>query len=772
MNRARLADKLKDAERSFNSGHLQESENICNDLLKEDQNHSEALYILGAIAHRQGCCDKAVSYFNRAIGVNSSNSRYYLGLGIVQNQQGKFEAAIRSFKKSLKINPDIFNTQYNLGTVFLRLNRFDSASRCFRKAVQLNPNSVSALNNLGLSLINLGSFDEAETWFKKSITIKPDFMGAYINLGMMLTRQGKLTEAVYHLKKATALDSNHPQAQHALAVALLNQARVDEAMIWFKKSLQEKPDAAVTHSDFLFGMHYQDRIDPIALFLHHLLWASQHAAPSNKYQLFTNDRSSHRRLRIGYLSPDFRDHSVAHFIEPIIASHNRLTFEIFCYSNVQNPDAITEHLKGISDTWKDISSLSDEKAAEMIRADGIDILVDLAGHTANNRLLVFANRPAPIQVAYLGYPDTTGLPAIQYRLTDAWADPPGRSDLLSSEEPVRLPKGFHCYVPLLETPPVNALPAIENGHITFGSFNNGRKITHTTISLWAEILSLVPDSKMVIKSKALTDPETAAGLQKRFRENGISPDKIRLAGRTESKYKHLDLYNDIDIALDTYPYNGTTTTLEALWMGVPVITLAGETHISRVGKSLLSHLNLADLIAESSENYINFAVSLAGDIERLKTLRAGLRNRLTASPLMDSARFTQSLEAVYRKMWQQWSLSEKTGRFFNNDEPSANDSVARIDPSPQEDAVSLNEKGEMFFHSGNCNEARSRFLQAVESDPTYILPYNNLGVLSWHTGDVGTSVDYFKKSFFLKQDHPDLIANLKDIISRLESADI
>jgi predicted O-linked N-acetylglucosamine transferase (SPINDLY family) len=329
---------------------------------------------------------------------------------------------------------------------------------------------------------------------------------------------------------------------------------------------------------------------------------------------------------------------------------------LYCYSDVRRPDAVTARIRKSAVVWRELRGLSDPQAADLIRRDQVDILVDLAGHTARNRLLVFARKPAPVQVTYLGYPDTTGLNTIDYRLTDAWADPPGQTERFHTEELVRLPRGAWCYRPPEDAPAVEDLPAWSAGSITFGCFNNFAKVTPRMIGAWADILRDVPGARIILKSPVLMESSTRRLALERFRAHGIEGARVGLFGPVEPE-QHLAFYNWIDIALDTFPYHGTTTTCEALWMGVPVVVLAGATHASRVGVSLLASVGLADWAADSLEAYVERAVRAARELDRLRLLRAGLRERMAQSPLTDAKVLTRDLEAAYRRMWRRWCES-------------------------------------------------------------------------------------------------------------------
>ncbi len=378
-----------------------------------------------------------------------------------------------------------------------------------------------------------------------------------------------------------------------------------------------------------------------------------YAEPLREFiQPHTGDRDPRRRLRIGYVSPDFKQHAVGTMALPLLACHNREEFEVSCYAQAREPDAMTERFRGHADHWRSTVGLCDEQLADLIRQDQIDILVDLAGHTAGGRLLVFARKPAPVQMTWLGYPNTTGVCTIDYRITDAHADPPGSGAALGVEQLVRLPRTNWVYQPPDNAPAPNHRPAA--GAVTFGSFNNFAKVTEPMLVLWARILHAVPGSRLLLKAQGLGSQSTRQRVWELLARERIDPARLELRGWEPGHGGHLALYNRVDIALDPFPYHGTTTTCEALWMGVPVITLAGRTHVSRVGVSLLRNMGLEELIAASPENYVALAVELANDLPRLSRLHSTLRKRMEQSPLTDAPSFAREVEAVYRRVWREW----------------------------------------------------------------------------------------------------------------------
>ncbi len=444
-----------------------------------------------------------------------------------------------------------------------------------------------------------------------------------------------------------------------LSGILLTQGDADGAIACVESALADPAagtpaDRARLHGSLLFALNYGADRSAADIARHHRAWAAAHHAGHPAPAAFASDRSPERRLRIGYVSPDFVTHSVASFIAPVLAAHDRDQVEIHCFADVPRPDAVTLALRNHSDRWHDVAPLDDGALTSLIRRDAIDILVDLAGHTADNRLGVFARRAAPVQVSWLGYPGSTGLAAIDYRLSDDVTDPAGPADELSAERIVRLQHGFHCYQPPDDAPPVAPPPHLESGVVTFGSFNTFAKLSPATLQLWAAVLDAVPGSRLVLKDNRLHDAATAQRHRDRIVGAGIDPSRLTILRRAPDAASHLCAYAQIDIALDPFPYNGTTTTCEALHMGVPVITLAGDRHAARVGASLLRQVGLGDCIATRSAVFLDLARSLAADHGRRHQLRRELRGRLAGSPLCDPNGFTRRLESAYREMWRRW----------------------------------------------------------------------------------------------------------------------
>jgi len=456
-------------------------------------------------------------------------------------------------------------------------------------------------------------------------------------------------------QKALKIDSQFVDAYNNTGNALKDMRKLSEAETYFRRALKIDPDFSPAYSNLLLNMNYDTQHDKQSIYAEHLRFAEHFQIKfSAESASYPNKKTINRKLKVGYVSPDFRRHSVNYFFEPVLASHNHETFEIFCYSDVINPDKVTKQLQIYADHWRSIVGISEESVAETVRRDAIDILVDLAGHTGYNRMPLFVRKPAPIQISWLGYPNTTGLSTIDYRIVDSYTDPIGLTDPYNTEVLLRMPESFLCYQPDKESPKVGPLPVFEKRYITFGSFNYFTKTSPEILSLWARILQSVPDAHLFLKAKYFTDSIVYNSVIDLFMQHGIDSERIKTFAHTPSYREHLNMYNDIDIALDTFPYNGTTTTCEALWMGAPVITLQGNAHASRVGTSLLSNIGLTELIATTQEEYVNIAVDLATDRERLCTLREGLRGRMAQSPLTDVKLFTSDLEICYKEVWEKW----------------------------------------------------------------------------------------------------------------------
>jgi predicted O-linked N-acetylglucosamine transferase (SPINDLY family) len=617
---------------------------------------SQQITLQQALAlHQTGRLPQAEVLYRQLLSVNPNHLDALHLLGVLTHQVGKSEIAIELISKALTLKPDYAEAHYNLGKVLCEQGKLDEAVASYRQALTLKPDYAEALYNLGKSLKDQGKLDEAVASYRQALSLKPDHTGAHNNLGNVLKDQGKLDEAVASYRQALTLKPDYAEAHNNLGNVLKDQGKLDEAVASYRQALTLKPYYAEAHSNLLLTLNYKGSITQKTIYDESINWYEQHGNLLLKQDLiYKNNKDINRKLRIGYVSPDFRKHSVAYFFEPLLKVHNRENVEVFCYSNVKVEDQVTKRLRAEADHLFSIVGKSNEEVAAQIREDRIDILVDLAGHTSENRLLVFAYKPSPIQVTWLGYPNTTGMRTMDYRLTDAIADPPSEADTFYSEKLFRLNHGFLCYQPEASTPVVGSLPCRERGYITFGSFNNLTKTTPEVIKAWANILHAVPDSRLLLKAKQLRDNQTRERFKELIALEGIKQERLDMHSMLSKTSDHLRLYNRVDIGLDPFPYNGTTTTCEALWMGVPVITMLGDRHAARVGASIMCRVGLEDLVAHSVDEYIALAVSLANDRHRLLTLRNSLCQMMQKSQLMDKKLFAETVENAYRQMWRKW----------------------------------------------------------------------------------------------------------------------
>jgi len=642
---------------SLQRGQIQTALTYFDQALAIRPDWPDALNNRGEALRGDGRPDEAVAAYERAIALNPRFPQAFNNLGIALESLGNHTEALCACQKAIELFPGYAEAHNNLGGVLKNLGRLDESAATYRRAIALKPGYFQALTNLGAVLKECGQLDKAIDILRQAIALRPDYPDAHYNLGNALKQKGLLDEAVTAYRRVTALMLGVEQAPNPQGESSKERGRFDEVLVAFRQAmLALRPDSAEAHGHLLLAMLHQ-HLDDREIAEEHFLWQRQHAGPASTWmEPPSQNQRTGMRLRIGYVSPDFREHSVTRFLLPLMENHDREKFEIFAYSEVSAPDEITTRLQALTTGWRDTLGLGDAQVAELIREDEIDILVDLAGHTLGNRLLVFARRPAPVQVTWLGYPGTTGLDAMSHRLTDAYADPPGITEDLHSESLVRLPQSAWCFS-VTNSPAV--LPRPQRG-VVFGSFNNFAKVTDSMRRLWVQILAAVPDSSLLLKSSATAEKVTCERVRSLFQRQGIAPERILVRDRTGSHAEHLALYQEMDIALDAFPYHGTTTTCEALWMGVPVVTLEGMSHRSRVGVSLLSNVGLQQLIATSPEEYVRIASSLAKNIPELEKMRCTLRERILGSPLMDAPRFARDIENAYQAIWKDWCASGKS----------------------------------------------------------------------------------------------------------------
>jgi protein O-GlcNAc transferase len=569
---------------------------------------------------------------------------------------GRLSAAAAAVRRILVLHPKDFDALLLLAEIHCGKDQAKRAEIVSRRAVALKPSSSIAQHRLGVAFQRQKCHEKAAGCFRRALALDPSFAEAHLDLGRALYQQGNLSQAVKSFHRALAINPGLLHAQYRLGNALWNQGQIAPAMECYRRAIALKSDYAAALSNLAFTMNYDVEASRSEIYAAHRARAAIFPPPQMFDRGYPNDRRPERRLRIGYVSGDFCEHSVSYFFEPLLASHNHSEVEVFAYSSLNRAeeDETTARLRSLADHWISICGWDDKHAAEEIREDRIDILIDLGGYTTRGRLAVFALKPAPVQVTWLGYLNTTGLAAMDYRITDAIADPAGETDRFNSEALVRLRPPFLCYRPFDHAPPVSGLPAYEAGHLTFGSFNDLPQLTPGVIKLWAKLLHAVRGSRLIIKTEQMRDAPTARQLRSRFADEGIAPERIDLLAWRVRPANHLARYGLVDVALDPFPFNGVTTTCEALWMGVPVVTLRGDRPYARVGASLLASVGLQEFVTEAPESYVEMAASLGKDLSQLRELRLGLRDRMRASPLCDGEGFARAIEQAYRRMWQNW----------------------------------------------------------------------------------------------------------------------
>lgn len=652
--------------------------------------YDEAVVNLAAALQSQHQFAEAESLLREVLARNPSSSAAWIGLGTLLKENRRYEEAIDSLNRALAIDPASHEAHYNLGTVYHVQQQWGPAGEAYQRALAVRPDFARALSNLatvrqhqGDAQVSLALYDraialdpihaqshlnranvykmlrrtaDAIAGYERAIQLQPRFPEAFNNLAALYNDLSRPDDAIACCQRGIEQDPTSAALFANLATSLQNLGRVDEAIEASRKSVELRPEGVNEHTNLLYKLNFNPRYAPAEIFAEHLEWARRHAEPlTAKAVPCTNDRSPERRLRVGYVSPYFRDHAVNFFSEPMIVAHDHRQVEVYCYNDSRLADEATTRLRSAADHWRDTRLQSDDELAKSIRDDAIDILVDLTGHIAGNRLLVFARKPAPVQVTYLGYQNTTGMSAMDYRLTDAWADPPGETDPYYTEKLVRLGASYFCYRPSDDASAITPLPALDRGYVTFGSFNNFAKVAPPVLDAWIELLARVPNSRLMIL--AHRGGYLQNHLDERMQQRGLDPARIELCTK-RPRNEYLELVSRADIALDPFPFNGHTTTCDAVWMGLPVVMLAGGSYASRFGGSVLRNVGLSDLIATSAAEYVELAARLAGDIAALAEIRSGLRQRMAASVLCDASGFAHRLEGAYREMWRRWCAGQ------------------------------------------------------------------------------------------------------------------
>lgn len=616
--------------------------------LKLDPNLVPALGNFGLTLQDQGKLDEALAAFQRVLKIMPGSVDALINIGTVFQDKSDFESAISSFQRALELEPARAEAHFNLGEALAKTMQFGNAVAHFQRAVELDPCRSESWVRLGKALVATDQKLEAGAAYKKALSLEPDNPGALVEMASLLRQAGYPTRALAMLQRVLELHPNDRVATINMGIALLDAGEPAQAIACYEQGLQAWPNDPILQSSLLFSCSYLPMPLEEMFKLHQKVGkVLESVAPTQLLVNVGKASTSKKRLRIGYVSADFYQHPVASLIEPVLRQHDLEAFEIFCYSDVSAPDEVTERLRTYADTWRETHHLTHESLAEQIAHDRIDILVDLGGHTGANRLPVFARKPAPIQVTWLGYFDTTGLMRMDYILLDQFSIEATAQRF--TEQVWSFPSVRFCYGPPENAPPVCVPPVAKLEALTFGCFNNLAKLNDRVVALWAKLLASIPTTRLLLKNRSLADPDIREKLLGRFGKHGIASERIELRA---GSLHHIMLgeYADVDIALDPFPYTGGLTSLEALWMGVPLVTLLGDSIIGRQTAGFLQVLGLDDLIAHSEEDYLRIVAALAANHTRLNELRAGLRERMHASPLCDAERFTRQLEMAYRQM--------------------------------------------------------------------------------------------------------------------------
>jgi len=687
------------------AGRLREAEALYREALAEDPQNIDALHFLGVIALQSGDPAQAVVLISQALSRNSANPPACNNLGLALAAQGKrceavsawldalalqpdfadaarnlrehlsglqhdpaaqahfdqgnaykdqarLEEAIASYQNAVRLAPDFAAAHVNLGSALAQQDRHAEALACFRRALALEPELAGAWFNLGVSAHQLGDLASAKNALAKYLRAQPDDRDALLLLGVVHFLSNQLDEAAHCVERVLASDPHAAGAHSLLADVRRNQARHREALRHYELAIVDDRNPVVAFQNLLFFMMCASGFSAADIHARHRDFARRFEEPLlSAPPAFRNAPDPGRRLRVGYVSPDFRYSVVGHYMQPILENHDRAQFEIHAYFTGRAHDSVTERIASLVDHWHDVKALSDEDLAALVRRHQIDILVDLCGHGPGARILVFARRPAPVQVNYLDYSATTGMSSIDYRLTTEYCDPSGASEQYYSEKLYRLKGTYWTYNPSVR-PPVTELPLKSNGYATFGSFNLYYRITSEVLDLWARVLQAIPRSRLLIVSVA--PGSTQAALLERMDRAGIARERVAIHG-VVSFQKYNELIGAVDIALAPFPYNGATTLMDCLWNGLPVVAKAGgETFTTRLGCSVLATMGLSELIAADEDEYIRIAAGLASDAPRLSELRRTLRQKLERSPMRDFPGFTRELESAYRNMWKSW----------------------------------------------------------------------------------------------------------------------
>ena len=634
---------------------FEESKDALSSALAIRADDIDALTVLANVHAETGDKNAAVECYRRMLEKAPDNAELQSDVGVALTKLGRPEDSLPVFRRALELSPDIAVIHSNLGVALKKLGRYKEAVASYRRALALKPDFPEALNNMGTVLHKLGQVAEAEKSYRSALALQPTNSDIHNNIGTLCQNLGHLTEAASSYRRSLECDPSYIDAYSNLGSVLAELGQLEQATECYKKALELDPQYAIAHSNLLFTNNYMSEHSSSPLLVEARQFGEMVAAQAKPFTSWKCPPEINRKLRVGIVSADFRQHPVGYFAENVlraVAKHAASRVSLIALSNHPQYDEFTKRIKSACAAWHDVYGMSDQQLANLIHDEAIDILIDLSGHTAENRLPAFAWKAAPVQVTWLGYFATTGVSEIDYLIADPWTLPPEEEQFFT-ERIWRLPETRLCFTPPKVDLPVSGLPALTSGQITFGCFNNLTKVTDMVVAVWSTILKTVPKSRLFMKARALQETTVQEELISRFSKYGIGRERLILEGYVP-RSDYLAAYHRIDIGLDPFPYPGGTTTAEALWMGVPVLTLAGERFLARQGVGLLMNAGLPDWVATDQEDYVSRAVANASNLEHLASLRAGLRQQVLASPIFDATRFARHFEAALRGMWEKW----------------------------------------------------------------------------------------------------------------------
>jgi protein O-GlcNAc transferase len=613
---------------------------------------------LGNVLRDAGHLDDAMACYERALALNPGFAEAWYNAGVTLRDLGRLDEAVSRFRQALAIKPDYVDAHNNLGITLKDSGQFESALAGFQRALSLNPDNAQVHNNLGNVLRESGHPDKAIPCYRRALALNPDFPEAFLNLGISLRDTDRTEEAESSFRQALAIKPGYAEAHNNLGLVLRYQGRPKEALENYRRALALKPGYVEVQSNVLYALNYDaSRTDVACLEEARRYGEMVSGKVGERYAAWTCDRKP-ERLRVGVVSGDLRNHPVGYALENLLDALDPSRVELYAYPTYNRVDELTQRIRPRFAAWRPLNGLSNEAAARLIHADGLHLLLDLAGHTAYNRLPVFAWKPAPVQASWLGYFATTGVAEMDYLLTSDVAVPAAHQAHFT-EQIWHLPDIWLCFTAPATDLPVGPLPALENGHLTFGSFQRVDKVSDGVLEAWRRILAALPDARLRWQCKDAGDAAKLEALTRRLQRHGIDPGRVSLHGSTDTRRDYLACYHEVDIILDTFPYPGVTTTCEALWMGVPTVTLAGDTLLSRQGAGVVTPAGLPDWVAGSEADYVDKALAFAGDLDKLARLRATLRDQVLASPVFDAPRFARNFEAALWGMWQRWQTQHQ-----------------------------------------------------------------------------------------------------------------